>query len=129
MTDEEGTDTGDPVAAPGESELAEWWRLVLMHERMMLGTRGDTRREPAPAECRAEVQRRMHMPYHRLVRGSPESGYQAMVLEMPGCRTRGGTPVQALARLEGAMEDWLESRLLGGQALPDPAPAIERPQP
>lgn len=73
------------------------------------------------SERETEVQRRMRMPYHRLIHAKPVEGYLAEVLELGGCFTAGETPEEALANLEEAMAGWFESCLLDGQVIPEPA--------
>ena len=62
-------------------------------------------------EREREIERRLRMPYHRLVSGDPADGYLASVVEFPGCLTDGGTPAEALSSLGEAMAGWLESCL------------------
>jgi predicted RNase H-like HicB family nuclease len=72
-------------------------------------------------EREIEIQRRMHMPYHRVVRGDPADGYVASIVEFEGCLTDGDTPSEALSNLDEAMAGWLESCLLHGDPIPSPA--------
>jgi len=73
----------------------------------------------------AEIQRRLGLPYHRVIFGQPDEGYMGQVAELPGCYTSGDTPAEALANLEEAMAAWIESCLLSGDPIPDPARALE----
>jgi antitoxin HicB len=75
-------------------------------------------------EREAEVQRRLRLPYHRVIHGDPVEGYLGEVPELPGCMTAGDTPAEALANLEEAMAAWIESCLISG----DPIPATGRPR-
>jgi len=76
-------------------------------------------------EREAEVQRRLRMPYHRVIFGDPVEGYMGRVPELPGCYTCGDTPAEALENLEEAMAAWLESCLLSGDPIAGPARALE----
>jgi antitoxin HicB len=73
------------------------------------------------AERDAEIERRLKLPYHRVIHGEPVEGYLGEVLELPGCLTAGDTPEEALANLEEAMAGWFESCLLDGVAIPEPS--------
>lgn len=71
-------------------------------------------------ERETEVQRRLLLPYHRVVSGEPIDGYLAEVPELPGCSTAGETPAEALEMLEEAMAGWLETALITGMPIPEP---------
>lgn len=73
------------------------------------------------AEREAEVQRRLRLPYHRVIHGDPVDGYMGQVPELPGCYTSGDTPGETLANLEEAMAAWIESCLISGDPIPEPA--------
>ena len=75
-------------------------------------------------EREAEVQRRLRLPYHRVIYGDPDDGYMGQVPELPGCYTSGDTPEEALANLNEAMAAWLESSLKSGDPIPNPARAL-----
>ncbi len=75
-------------------------------------------------EREAEVQRRLRMPYHRVIFGDPVDGYMGQVPELPGCYTSGDTPVETPANLEEAMAAWLESSLISGDPIPAPARSL-----
>jgi antitoxin HicB len=68
----------------------------------------------------AEVQRRLSLPYHRVIYGDPVDGYMGEVPELPGCYTSGDTPTEALTNLDEAMAAWIESCLISGDPIPDP---------
>ncbi|MFN8506560.1 MAG: type II toxin-antitoxin system HicB family antitoxin [Dehalococcoidia bacterium] len=74
-----------------------------------------------PEELEAEVRAILRRPYHRVVTGEPVEGYLGEVVEMPGCLTAGETPVEAIRNLEEAMAAWVESALVHGDAIPEPA--------
>ena len=76
-------------------------------------------------EREAEVQRRLKMPYHRVIHGDPVDGYMGQVPELPGCYTSGDTPAETLANLEEAMAAWVESCLISGDPIPGPARALQ----
>ena len=69
----------------------------------------------------AEVQAILRRPYHRVITGEPLEGYLGEVPELPGCLTAGETPEKALRNLEEAMAVWVESALVHGDAIPQPA--------
>ena len=74
-----------------------------------------------PAEIEQEVQRRLRLPYHRVISGDDEQGYLGEVPELPGCLTAGETAAEALTNLTEALAAWLESALKNGIAIPEPA--------
>lgn len=75
-------------------------------------------------EREAEVQRRLRLPYHRVIFGDPVDGYMGEVAELPGCYTSGTTPAEALTNLDEAMAGWIESCLISGDPIPDPVRAL-----
>lgn len=75
-------------------------------------------------EREAEVQRRLRLPYHRVIFGDPNDGYMGEVAELPGCYTSGDTPAEALSNLDEAMAGWIESCLISGDPIPEPAKAL-----
>ncbi len=72
-----------------------------------------------------EIRRRLGMPYHRVIHGDPVDGYLGQVAELPGCYTAGATPEEALANLDEAMAAWIESSLLSGDPIPEPAKSVQ----
>lgn len=76
-------------------------------------------------EREAEVQRRLRLPYHRVIYGDPIDGYMSQVPELPGCYSCGDTPEEALANIEEAMAAWIESNLLSGDPIPEPARGLQ----
>lgn len=75
------------------------------------------------------IQAIMDRPYHRLVHGEPVDGYLAQVLEFPGCITAGVTPLDAMQNLAEAMAGWLESALMHGDPIPEPACGVRLLEP
>jgi predicted RNase H-like HicB family nuclease len=69
----------------------------------------------------AQVQAILRRPYHRVITGEPVEGYLGEVPELPGCLTAGETPEQAVRNLEEAMAVWVESALMHGDPIPEPA--------
>jgi len=63
----------------------------------------------------------LQRPYHRVIKGEPIEGYLGEVLELPGCLTAGETPEEALRNLDEAMAVWIESALVHGDPIPEPA--------
>lgn len=74
-----------------------------------------------PAEVEREIQRRVRLPYHRVISGDDVEGYLGEVIELPGCLTAGATPAEALANLDEAMAAWFESALKNDLPIPEPA--------
>ena len=72
-----------------------------------------------------ELERQVHAilsrPYHRVITGEPVEGYLGEVPELPGCVTAGETPDEALRNLDEAMAVWVESALVHGDPIPEPA--------
>jgi predicted RNase H-like HicB family nuclease len=65
----------------------------------------------------------LHLPYTiTLKRGeSTEANYWiARVVELPHCMTHGATPEEALADIEDAKREWIESNLEDGLPVPEP---------
>ena len=50
-------------------------------------------------------------------------GWIAIVPELPGCKSDGETPADALANAFDAIECWIEAALEMGRALPEPKAA------
>lgn len=73
------------------------------------------------AEIEREIQRRIRLPYHRVISGDDAEGYLGEVLELPGCLTAGETAAEALANLEEAMAGWIEAALKNSMTIPEPA--------
>lgn len=80
-----------------------------------------------PDEIENEVQRRLRLPYHRVITGEPVEGYLGEVPELPGCMTAGETPGEALANLDEAIAAWLEAALKNAIPIPEPAQGPVRP--
>lgn len=69
----------------------------------------------------SRVEAILRRPYHRVITGEPVEGYLAEVAELPGCLTAGETPEEALRNLDEAMAVWVESALVHGDPIPEPA--------
>lgn len=59
-------------------------------------------------------------PYARVLTPDETGGFNAEVLEFPGCFAQGDTVEQAYKELEDAAEAWIEVRLGQGQEVPRP---------
>jgi len=65
----------------------------------------------------------LQLPYHIVIRHiTDESGsyYFATVQEFDGCMSHGDTYSEACENIQEAMELWIEAKLEGGFAVPDP---------
>jgi antitoxin HicB len=60
-------------------------------------------------------------PFRKVISGDDIDGYLAEAPELPGCVTAGATPTEALEMLQDAIEGWIESALLAGEPIPEPA--------
>jgi antitoxin HicB len=60
-------------------------------------------------------------PYRKAITGNDLDGYLAEAPELPGCITAGETPEEAAIMLADAMTGWIESALLAGEEVPEPA--------
>jgi len=60
-----------------------------------------------------------------VVYGDPDDGYLGEVPELPGCFTAGDTPGEAFSNIEEAMAAWIESCLISGDPVPDPARSLQ----
>jgi antitoxin HicB len=68
----------------------------------------------------------LEQPFARVLIPDAETGtFTAYVQEFPGCVTQGKTPQDALKRLEGAAQTWLESALEQGRKIPSPFAEVE----
>lgn len=73
------------------------------------------------ADIEREIQRRIRMPYHRVISGDDSEGYLGEVAELPGCFTAGESAAEALANLDEAIAAWVESALKNAIPVPEPA--------
>jgi predicted RNase H-like HicB family nuclease len=67
----------------------------------------------------------LELPYHIIIqRIVDESGdyYFAVVQELDGCMSCGDTSKEAFENIQEAMEGWIETKLAGGFAVPEPIP-------
>ncbi len=69
------------------------------------------------------IQQIVARPYRKVISGDDVEGYLAEAPELPGCVTAGETVVEALEMLRDAMEGWVESALIAGDAIPQPEAA------
>ncbi len=64
----------------------------------------------------------LHLPYTITLKRNDDQGtyWVARILELPHCMTHGATPEEALADLEDAKKEWIESNLEDGLPVPEP---------
>ena len=65
----------------------------------------------------------LSLPYAIGIQPSPEGGYGAHVVELPGCISQGMTLPEAVEMIEDAKRAWLESALEEGIPIPEPETA------
>lgn len=63
------------------------------------------------AAARSKQKTELELPYHVMVRPEGESGWNAVVEELPGCEARGASPEEAVEHLRAAMETWLAAAM------------------
>lgn len=73
------------------------------------------------AEVEREIQRRIRLPYHRVISGDDHEGYLGEIAELPGCFTAAETAAEALANLDEAIAAWVEAALKNAMPIPEPA--------
>jgi len=107
----------------------------LRHE---LERSGSQEEQPAPVRARLPARRQgarrdmaapesfderyLARPYHVAVlqEAGPEDGWTARVEELPGCVATGKTRVDAVARVDEAMREWIADALANGREVPPP---------
>lgn len=62
------------------------------------------------------------LPYTIQLHRSPEGGFVADVVELPGCISQGDTPAEAVEMVLDAMRSWITTALADGDPVPEPAP-------
>lgn len=65
----------------------------------------------------------MKRPYSRILIPSEVGGYDAKVLEFPGCFAQGDTADEAMEELDAAMRLWTEEVIKATQSVPEPMEA------
>lgn len=73
------------------------------------------------SEREALVQQFARRPYRMVITGDDADGYLAEAPELPGCITTGETVAEAEEMLRDAIEGWIESALIAGEHVPEPA--------
>lgn len=53
-------------------------------------------------------------------------GYLAIVPDLPGCMSDGGTPDEALKNVQEAIESWIEAAKESKLDIPRPTPPLEK---
>ena len=77
------------------------------------------------AGIESETRRYLSMPYTRELVREDDGSWFARLLEFPGCMTVGDTQEEALVMLDDAMVTWIEAKLRGREAIPEPMTAAE----
>ena len=72
-------------------------------------------------EQEARIAEILQLPYRKVIQGSPVEGYLAEAPDLPGCLSAGGTEEEALMNLRETMAAWIESALIDGDPIPEPA--------
>lgn len=72
-------------------------------------------------EQRKDLSRYINLPYTIQLHASPEGGYAAGIVELPGCISQGDTAQEALEMVRDAMEIWISSALEDGESIPEPS--------
>ena len=62
----------------------------------------------------------LRQPYARIIMPDDQGRYAAQILEFPGCFAEGASPEEAYGNLQEAAEDWIESAVAQGMAVPLP---------
>lgn len=62
----------------------------------------------------------LKLPYKIEIIPSPEGGYAARIIELPGCISQGQTLEEVTANIEDAKICWLEAALEEGITIPEP---------
>ncbi len=57
---------------------------------------------------------------------SDGGGYLALVPDLPGCMSDGGTPEEALRNVQEAIESWIEAAKESKLDVPRPTPPLEK---
>jgi antitoxin HicB len=57
---------------------------------------------------------------------SDGGGYLAIVPDLPGCISDGGTPEEVLKNVQEAIESWIEAAKESKIAIPRPTPPLEK---
>jgi antitoxin HicB len=57
---------------------------------------------------------------------SDGGGYLAIVPDLPGCMSDGGTPEEALKNVQEAIESWIEAATESKLEIPRPTPPLEK---
>ena len=61
----------------------------------------------------------MSLAYRAIARRSPEGGYVAKIVDLPGCLTQGDTLEDALQMIEDAKAGWIDLALQNGTDVPE----------
>jgi predicted RNase H-like HicB family nuclease len=67
----------------------------------------------------------LDLPWSILVTISPDGGYFARVVEIPGCMVEGESPTEAVAKLKERQAEWLTSALQDGAEIPEPKHIVD----
>jgi antitoxin HicB len=67
----------------------------------------------------------LDLPWSILVTISPNGGYFARVVEIPGCMVEADSPTEAVAKLRKSQAEWLTIALNDGDQIPEPRRVID----
>ena len=67
----------------------------------------------------------LDLPWSILVSISPNGGYFARVVEIPGCMVEGESPTEAVAKLKEQQAEWLTIALNDGADIPEPRKVVD----
>jgi len=89
-----------------------------------LKTKSTTRlREAMKGQKMATPADYLKLPYGRVVVPEEDGSFRAEIVEFPGCIATADSSSEALQRLEGVAESWLQSVIDRGQNVPEPMDA------
>lgn len=67
-----------------------------------------------------DLEYHLRLPYRIILYPSPEGGYAAEAIDLPGCISQGRTREEALDMIEDAKRCWIAEALERGEPVPEP---------